>query len=61
MGQRSWRLFWALLCCGLIGLFSLDSCPLQDYLPLTRCAEDLLHLKSTWDTIAAVLYTFADW
>ncbi|GBF97683.1 flagellar outer dynein arm heavy chain beta [Raphidocelis subcapitata] len=33
----------------------------QDYLPLTRCAEDLLNLKSTWDTAAAVLYTFADW
>ncbi|KAI8473051.1 MAG: flagellar outer dynein arm heavy chain beta [Monoraphidium minutum] len=33
----------------------------QDYLPLTRCAEDLLHLKSTWDTAAAVLYTFSDW
>ena len=41
----------------------LDATPLcaQDYLPLTRCAEDLLHLKSTWDTVAAVLYTFADW
>lgn len=35
--------------------------PPQDYLPLTRCAEDLLHLKATWDTVAAVLYTFADW
>ena len=35
--------------------------PLQDYLPLTRCLEDLGHLKSTWDTIAAVLQVFADW
>ena len=33
----------------------------QDHLPLTRCAEDLQHLKGVWDMAAAVLHTFADW
>lgn len=33
----------------------------SDYLMLQRCGEELLYLKSLWDTIAAVMYTFCDW
>eukprot|EP00882_Tetradesmus_deserticola_P009731 GHRQ01010278.1.p1 GENE.GHRQ01010278.1~~GHRQ01010278.1.p1 ORF type:complete len:796 (+),score=404.80 GHRQ01010278.1:482-2869(+) len=34
---------------------------ISDYLMLQRCSEELLYLKSLWDTVGAVMYTFADW
>ncbi|KAF6251999.1 flagellar outer dynein arm heavy chain beta [Scenedesmus sp. NREL 46B-D3] len=33
----------------------------SDYLVLQRCSEELLYLKSLWDMVGAVMYTFADW
>eukprot|EP00879_Flechtneria_rotunda_P005416 GHRR01005708.1.p1 GENE.GHRR01005708.1~~GHRR01005708.1.p1 ORF type:complete len:1495 (+),score=578.36 GHRR01005708.1:300-4784(+) len=33
----------------------------SDYLMLQRCNEELLYLKSLWDMVGAVMYTFADW
>lgn len=28
---------------------------------LQRCSEELLHLKSLWDTVGTVMFTFNDW
>ncbi len=33
----------------------------SDYLKLQRCSEELGHLKSLWDTVGAVMFTFRDW
>ncbi len=33
----------------------------SDYLPLTRCGEELHYLKALWDMVGAGMYTFADW
>ncbi|CAG9462750.1 unnamed protein product [Pedinophyceae sp. YPF-701] len=32
-----------------------------DYVPLTRCKEELQYLKEMWDMVGMVLYTFEDW
>ncbi|KAK9866454.1 hypothetical protein WJX84_011662 [Apatococcus fuscideae] len=32
-----------------------------DYIMLTRCKEELGYLKSLWDMVSAVMYTFSDW
>ncbi|PNW78281.1 hypothetical protein CHLRE_09g403800v5 [Chlamydomonas reinhardtii] len=31
------------------------------YLQLQRCSEELGHLKSLWDTVGTVMFTFRDW
>ncbi|KAK9808985.1 hypothetical protein WJX72_007373 [[Myrmecia] bisecta] len=33
----------------------------SDYIMLTRCKEELGYLKSLWDMVATVMYTFTDW
>eukprot|EP00891_Asterochloris_glomerata_P002883 jgi/Astpho2/2883/Aster-01037 len=33
----------------------------SDYIMLTRCKEELGYLKSLWDMVAAVMFTFTDW
>jgi dynein heavy chain len=33
----------------------------SDYIYLQRCGEELLHLKSVWDMVGTVMYTFNDW
>jgi dynein heavy chain, axonemal len=33
----------------------------QDYMQLHKCNEELLYLKSLWDTVGTVMYTFSDW
>lgn len=33
----------------------------SDYLMLQRCNEELLYLKSLWDMVGTVMYTFNDW
>lgn len=33
----------------------------SDYLKLQRCNEELGYLKSLWDMVGAVMYTFNDW
>lgn len=33
----------------------------SDYIMLQRCSEELLHLKSLWDTVGTVMFTFNDW
>ncbi len=33
----------------------------SDYLKLQRCSEELGHLKSLWDTVGTVMFTFRDW
>jgi len=28
---------------------------------LERCSEELVYLKSVWDVVSTILYTFNDW
>lgn len=28
---------------------------------LQRCAEELVYLKSIWDVVAIILFTFSEW
>lgn len=33
----------------------------SDYIMLQRCSEELLYLKSLWDMVGTVMFTFSDW
>ena len=33
----------------------------SDYIMLQRCSEELLFLKSLWDMVGTVMFTFSDW